>query len=134
MTEEQPVVLIADDSITNLHVLNNILRPHYHVKATRSGLRAVEIAVRDQPKAVLLDVMMPDLDGPDVCRRIKSQPGLEHTPVLFVTGSADDKVTTLCRAAGGAVALTKPVDPKRLLAAVADLIATAAVADSTPGG
>jgi putative two-component system response regulator len=130
MAQEQPVVLIADDSITNLHVLNNILRPHYRVKATRSGLRAVEIALRDQPSAVLLDVMMPDLDGPEVCRRIKAEPDLEGTPVVFVTGSADATATADCHAAGGVAVLTKPVDPKLLLATVASLIAARSDADA----
>jgi putative two-component system response regulator len=118
VTAEQPIVLIADDSITNLHVLNNILRPHYRVKATRSGLRAVEIAARDKPHAILLDVMMPDLDGPEVCRRIKSDPDLAHIPVLFVTGSADAAAVEACMAAGGAGLLTKPVEARELLETV----------------
>jgi CheY-like chemotaxis protein len=120
MTEQQQTVLIADDSITNLHVLNNILRPHYRVKATRSGLQAVEIALRVKPDAVLLDMLMPDLDGPDVCRRIKAQPGLADVPVLFITGSEGEEALALCRAAGGIGVLTKPVDEDKLLAAVAD--------------
>lgn len=122
MTGEQPTVLIADDSITNLHVLNNILRSHYRVKATRSGERAVEIAVRDHPDAVLLDIHMPDLDGTDVCRRIKAEPGLAQVPVIFVTGSADDASRALCAAAGGADILFKPVDPQTLLDTVATQI------------
>jgi putative two-component system response regulator len=116
---EQRIVLIADDSITNLHVLNSILRPHYQVKATRSGVRALEIAIRDRPHAVLLDVMMPDLDGPEVCRRIKAEPGLSHVPVLFVTGSADTDAAAACIAAGGAEILTKPVNADALLATLA---------------
>jgi putative two-component system response regulator len=119
VTAEQPILLIADDSITNLHVLNNILRPHYRVKATRSGLGAVEIAARDKPHAVLLDVMMPDLDGPEVCRRIKSDPTLAHIPVLFVTGSADAEAVEACMTAGGSGLLTKPVDAQELLETVA---------------
>jgi putative two-component system response regulator len=125
LTAEQQIVLIADDSITNLHVLNNILRPHYQVKATRSGQRAVEIAARDQPDAVVLDIMMPDLDGPEVCRRIKALPGLAQTPVLFVTGSADAEAAAVCTAAGGAALLSKPVDSERLLATIADRIQAA---------
>lgn len=115
MTGETQTVLIADDSITNLHVLNNILRRHYRVRATRSGQRAVEIATRDRPHAVLLDIMMPDLDGPDVCRRIKAEPELAQVPVIFITGIEDDAARALCAAAGGADLLTKPVDPETLL-------------------
>lgn len=115
MTGEPQTVLIADDSITNLHVLNNILRRHYRVRATRSGQRAVEIATRDRPHAVLLDIMMPDLDGPDVCRRIKAEPELAQVPVIFITGIEDDAARALCAAAGGADLLTKPVDPETLL-------------------
>jgi putative two-component system response regulator len=115
VTGEPQTVLIADDSITNLHVLNNILRRHYRVRATRSGQRAVEIATRDHPHAVLLDIMMPDLDGPDVCRRIKAEPELAQVPVIFITGSEDGASRALCAAAGGADLLTKPVDPQTLL-------------------
>ena len=115
MTGEPQTVLIADDSITNLHVLNNILRSHYRVRATRSGKRAVEIAARDHPHAVLLDIMMPDLDGPEVCRRIKAEPELAQVPVIFITGSEDDAARDLCAAAGGADLLTKPVNPQTLL-------------------
>jgi putative two-component system response regulator len=115
VTGEPQTVLIADDSITNLHVLNNILRRHYRVRATRSGQRAVEIATRDRPHAVLLDIMMPDLDGPDVCRRIKAEPELAQVPVIFITGIEDDAARALCAAAGGADLLTKPVDPETLL-------------------
>ncbi len=126
MTTGQHIVLIADDSVTNLHVLNNILRPHYRVKATRSGVQAVAIAERDHPDVVLLDIMMPDLDGPEVCRRIKALPGLARTPVLFVTGSADAETAAACAAAGGAGVLRKPVDRDELLATVADRIRAAA--------
>lgn len=115
VTREPQTVLIADDSVTNLHVLNNILRRHYRVRATRSGERAVEIAIRDHPHAVLLDIMMPDLDGPDACRRIKAQPELARVPVIFITGREDDAARDLCAAAGGADVLTKPVNPQTLL-------------------
>lgn len=128
MTAEQRTVLIADDSVTNLHVLNNILRPHYRVKATRSGLRAVEIAAREHPHAVLLDVMMPDLDGPEVCRRIRALPGAEQLPVLFITGSTDAERAADCIAAGGVAVLTKPVDAHQLLAALAEHLADAGTA------
>ena len=124
---EPQTVLIADDSVTNLHVLNNILRPHYRVKATRSGLQAVEIAARDQPDAVLLDILMPDLDGPEVCRRIKALPRLARTPVLFITGSADAEITAACAAAGGVCVLRKPVDGEHLLSMVAKHIRSAAI-------
>jgi CheY-like chemotaxis protein len=129
VTAEQQIVLIADDSVTNLHVLNDILRPHYRVKATRSGVRAVEIAARDRPHAVLLDVMMPDLDGPEACRRIKMQPGLAHVPVLFITGSTGAEAADACAAAGGAGMLTKPVDAQELLDTVAEHIRAAGSSD-----
>ncbi len=123
MGDAKKVVLIADDSITNLHVLNQILSPHYRIKATRSGLRAVDIALRDRPDAVLLDLMMPDLDGTEACRRIKAAPGGADLPVLFITGSAGDQAVASCSDAGGARLLTKPIDRDELLAAVSGVIA-----------
>jgi CheY-like chemotaxis protein len=122
---EQKTVLIVDDSVTNLHVLNQILKPHYRVKATRSGVKAVDIATRDRPDAVVLDLMMPDLDGMEVCRRIKAVPELERIPVFFVTGSVEQAAHAECKDAGAAGVLTKPVDGRALIAALTEGISTA---------
>lgn len=118
-------LLIADDSTTSLLVHSQILSPHYRVQSTHSGLQAVEIAMRDRPHAVVLDLMMPDLDGAEVCRRIKAVAELENTPVLFVTARTDEEAIASCKAAGAVAVLTKPVGQDELLAAVAAAIASA---------
>jgi putative two-component system response regulator len=117
-----PVVLIVDDSATNLHVLNRILGARYQVKVARSGLKALDIAVRVRPSLILLDVQMPDMDGIEVCRRLKQDSATAAIPVAFVSGDGGARDLAACRAAGGSDFFIKPVDPEDLLARAARLI------------
>lgn len=122
MNTAPPVVLIVDDSATNLHVLNRILRPHYRIKAARSGPKALAIAARDCPDLILLDVQMPEMDGTEVCRRLKQDSATVAIPVLFVSGSEDGESRDACDAVGGSGFVTKPVESVDLLRRVAALI------------
>jgi putative two-component system response regulator len=114
----RPVVLIVDDSATNLHVLNQILKQRFRVKAARSGATALQIAARDRPEAILLDVVMPEMDGPTVCRRLKQDPDTARIPVLFVTGSVNRDADELCRETGAVEVLRKPIDARELVARI----------------
>jgi len=122
MTTAPPLVLIVDDSATNLHVLNRILSGHYRVKAARNGPKALEIAGRDRPDLILLDVQMPGMDGTEVCRRLRQDSTTTAIPVAFVSGSGEDDERAACDAAGGSDFFTKPVEPNDLLRRIAQLI------------
>lgn len=81
-----PFILIVDDTPTNIQVLAEGLREDYRVKVANSGAAALEvIAKQGQPDLILLDVMMPDMDGYEVCRQLKHDPETSSIPIIFVT-------------------------------------------------
>ena len=84
---KQPVILVVDDTPDNLLFINGILCDHYSVKVASSGEKALRIAQSDTPPdLILLDIMMPGVDGYDVCRRLKSEAITATIPVIFLTG------------------------------------------------
>jgi diguanylate cyclase (GGDEF)-like protein len=91
MSQATPAsILIVDDVPTNIQVLAEALRKQYRVKVATNGLEALAVArARPQPDLVLLDVMMPVMDGFEVCRRLKADPATRHIPVIFVTAKDD---------------------------------------------
>ena len=112
-------ILIVDDTPANLRLLAQLLTEHgYKVRAVLNGQRAIEAAQAQVPDLILLDVMMPDLDGYAVCQRLKSLPLTREVPVIFISAldEADDKVKAFT--AGGVDYVTKPFEPREILARV----------------
>jgi two-component system, sensor histidine kinase and response regulator len=112
-------ILIVDDTPANLRLLAQLLTEHgYKVRAVLNGQRAIEAAQAQVPDLILLDVMMPDFDGYAVCQRLKSLPATSDVPVIFISalGEADDKIKAFT--AGGVDYLTKPFEPREILARV----------------
>lgn len=111
-----PVVLIVDDSAENLRLAARFLESlgGYRPILVRNPERAVEVAVRRQPEAVLMDIMMPGLDGYEVCRRLKAVPALADVPVVFVTAKEDEASIGKAFAAGGVDYVVKPLDRRAL--------------------
>jgi cyclic di-GMP phosphodiesterase len=104
-----PSVLVVDDAPENLHVLVRILTGQgYNPRAVRSGKLALQAAESDPPDLILLDVMMPDMDGLEVCRRIKANDSLKDIPIIFLSAldEMEDKVRAF--AAGAVDYVTKP--------------------------
>lgn len=125
MTDETPkkTILIVDDAPANIDLLKGLLREDYRIKAATSGEKALAIAAKaPPPDLILLDVMMPDMDGYETCRRLKADPATAAIPVLFVTGRADASERALGLAAGACEYVLKPIDPDRLLARVNGLL------------
>jgi len=122
MTTPSPskaTILIVDDMPHNLAVLGDLLVPQYRVRAANSGVRALEIAVvAPQPDLILLDMMMPDMDGITVLAKLRANPATAGIPVIFVTSmdSIEDEEKGL--ALGAADYITKPVRPAIVLARV----------------
>ncbi len=120
MGDERKTVLVVDDAPENIRVLSTILGPHYRVKAATSGEKALALCGADPlPDLVLLDVVMPGIDGFEVCRRLKSSTRTERLPVIFVTGITDEAEKTRGRSLGAVDFIVKPVDPAVVLACVA---------------
>lgn len=115
-------VLIVDDIPTNVRLLEaRLTAEYYDVVSASSGPQALEIMEQSDVDIVLLDVMMPDMDGFEVCRRIKANPRTQHVPVIMITAldQPSDRVNGL--EAGADDFLTKPVDDVQLLARVKSL-------------
>jgi sigma-B regulation protein RsbU (phosphoserine phosphatase) len=114
-------ILVVDDSPVNLQVLVRTLNGSGHrILAAKNGRAALEIARRARPDLMLLDVMMPELDGFEVCRAIKSSPETEDTLVIFLSalGEVADKVSGL--ELGAVDYITKPIQAEEVLARVAN--------------
>lgn len=112
-------ILIVDDEPINLAILNKMLTDDYKVRAANSGKRALQIVVTDpRPDLILLDIMMPEMDGYEVLRQLKKNPVTENIPVIFFTAmnANDDEETGL--AIGAVDYITKPLRPGILLARV----------------
>jgi class 3 adenylate cyclase len=121
VTTQKPTVLVVDDQPPNVRLLEAILAPRgYDVRAAGSGEEALRLIAEDDIDLVLLDIVMPGLDGYEVCRRIREQVDTAYLPVVMVTASGDEqKVKAL--EAGADDFLAKPVNQSELLARVASL-------------
>ena len=125
----RPHILVVDDEPSSIEVLAESLQAHYDVSAARNGEEAVAICDRLRPDLVLLDIVMPGLDGYEVCRRLKSSPDTSAIPVIFVTArySVGDQVKGL--EAGAIDFITKPAHELIVLARVKAHVALKRQAD-----
>ena len=87
---ENERILIVDDTIKNLQVLGTILeREGYQINVAQNGTTALALAPKVKPDLILLDVMMPDLDGFEVCQRLKADPSVSNIPIIFLTARTE---------------------------------------------
>lgn len=122
-------LLVVDDVPGNLLLLSELLRPHYQLRVASGGEKALQIARRSPPDLILLDVMMPDMDGYEVCRQLQAHPLTCDIPVVFLTAKnqAEDQRQGL--ELGGVDYLHKPFEPAVLLARVQSHLRLKARAD-----
>ncbi len=111
-------VLVVDDTPVNLTLMAQVLNKHYRVQVASTGAKALEIAGRSQPDLIVLDVMMPGLDGHAVCRQLKADASTRHVPVIFLTALNRPEDESAAFDAGGADFVSKPFNPATLLARV----------------
>ena len=109
MTENN-IVMVVDDQPVNLKMLHDALHKQYTVLAASSGERALYQLEHSRPDIVLLDVMMPGLDGFETCQRIHAIPGLEELPIIFMTALTEVKDKVKGFESGGVDYLTKPLE------------------------
>ncbi|MFO1298488.1 MAG: two-component system response regulator [Rubrivivax sp.] len=110
-TDTRPTLLVVDDTPANLNLMAGLLNREYRVKLALSGPRALELAQRDPPDLVLLDVMMPEMDGYEVCRRLKQDERTRHVPVIFITAMNQPDAETRGFDVGAADFIHKPISP-----------------------
>ena len=108
---EPQSVLVVDDVPENIELLSETLRS-YRIRAAASGERALKIAFSDTPPdLILLDIMMPGMDGHAVCARLKAEPATRNIPVIFITARGDIEDETRCLELGGVDFIAKPINP-----------------------
>jgi DNA-binding NarL/FixJ family response regulator len=128
MTRSGPdaVVMIVDDVPANLAMLHDALEQGgYTVRVATSGERALESAKLEPPDLILLDALMPGLDGFETCLRLKRELGTRHIPVVFMTGLTDTDHVVRGFQCGGVDYVTKPIRPQEVLARIAAHLANA---------
>ena len=109
---EKSTILVVDDTPENIDVLNGILKPEYQIKVALNGEKALKVAQSDpQPDLILLDIMMPDIDGYEVCQRLKSDPKTAKIPIIFVSAMTEVTDETKGFSLGAVDYITKPVSP-----------------------
>ncbi|WP_421847873.1 HD domain-containing phosphohydrolase [Marinomonas sp.] len=109
---EKPIVLIVDDTPENIDVLVASLSDEYIIKVALNGIKALDLAASaPRPDLILLDVMMPNLDGYDVCYRLKNNPTTANIPVIFVTAKHDIRDEERGFAMGAIDYIVKPISP-----------------------
>lgn len=109
--QDVPLIQVVDDQTTVVRILANMLQPEYKVCVATSGKMALTVANEQLPDLILLDMMMPDLSGIEVCKSLKQNPATQKIPVIFVT-SMDDKHNEEAGLKAGAVDyINKPPSP-----------------------
>lgn len=112
-------ILVVDDTPANLEILGELLRPEYHVSLALNGYDAIRLASSDAPPdLVLLDIMMPDIDGYQVCEALKANKETRRIPIIFVTAIAEIESEEKGLALGAVDYITKPFTPSVVLARV----------------
>jgi putative two-component system response regulator len=118
-TFEKNTVLVVDDTPENLTVLGELLQPRFRVRVANSGRRALQVANSEpRPDLILLDVMMPEMDGYAVIRELRTNPGTRDIPVIFVTAMDADSDEEYGLSLGAVDYIAKPIRPAIVLARV----------------
>jgi diguanylate cyclase (GGDEF)-like protein len=107
----KPTLLLVDDKPSNLRTLTSLLQGPYALRVTNNGSDALTLALEQPIDLVLLDVEMPEMDGHEVCRRLKADPRTQHIPIIFVTSRSDESDELAGLALGAVDYITKPYNP-----------------------
>lgn len=117
-SSDSPRILIVDDEPANLKVLQTVLAGQYQLAFAKSGPAALARVQQELPNLILLDVMMPEMSGIEVCKALKTDPQTRHIPVIFVTAMSDQNDEYNGFEVGGVDYITKPITPSLVRARV----------------
>jgi putative two-component system response regulator len=116
---QKQTVLVVDDAPENISLITSLLKELYKVKIATSGKKALQIAFSaEPPDLILLDIMMPEMDGYEVCEHLKSDPQTLNIPVIFLTAKSDVDDEMKGLEMGAVDYITKPISPPIVLARV----------------
>lgn len=108
---ETSLILIVDDNLINIEILNAVLEDEYDIIFATTGRQALDLAKKYQPDLILLDVIMPGMDGYDVCEYLKIDKKTANIPVIFITGLSDMEAEIKGLQVGAIDYVTKPINP-----------------------
>lgn len=114
---ENKTILLVDDTVENLDILAELLKAYDIIDAT-NGKDALEVILKEKVDLILLDIMMPDMNGYEVCKKIKENTLTKDIPIIFITAKIDEDSIEKAYDMGGSDYITKPFKPKELLARV----------------
>ncbi|HAF44779.1 MAG: hypothetical protein A2100_00325 [Sideroxydans sp. GWF2_59_14] len=124
----RPTVLVVDDDEVQRVIIDNLLTAHdYNLLFARDGLEALNVLRNKHPDLILMDMMMPNMNGLETMRRLKVMPGLAKTPVIMITGKSEGDVVVDCMKAGAVDFVVKPFDPATLVDKIAQALKAAAL-------
>lgn len=120
---DKPKILVVDDVPENIHTLKNLLKENYNIVATTQGKKAIELVQKDLSiDLIILDIIMPDMDGYEVCKILKTNEQTKNIPIIFVTSLNDLENEEKGIEIGGEDYIHKPVNPTLILKKVATQI------------
>ena len=123
MTNENLKILIVDDEPDILEFLSyNLRKESYQVITASNGLKAIELAKKENPDLILLDIMMPKMDGIETCRLLRSLPEFNNTIIVFLTAREEDFTQIAALEAGGDDFITKPIRPRVFMSRISALL------------
>jgi len=122
MPEQTPTILVVDDAPANIDVVKSILSDTYLIQAAVNGNVALKIAEKRKPDLILLDIMMPGMDGFEVCKALKADARTADIPVIFVTGKDQESDESKGLSLGAIGYITKPVNSSELKEKIADAL------------
>lgn len=111
ISNAQKTVLVVDDEPVNLSILNNTLKADYRLLFAKSGAEALRLAANENPDLILLDIMMPEMTGKEVCTELKSNSATQNIPVIFVTALSDEDDEEEGLSLGAVDYIAKPISP-----------------------
>jgi len=128
---EKAMILIVDDTPENLTLMNNLLKDDYKVKVANGGEKALKIVASDSPPdLILLDIMMPGMDGYEVCRQLKCDPSTSDIPVIFLAGRSEMEDEKKGLRLGAVDYIIKPFNPHIVLARITNHLALKTMAEA----
>ena len=116
---EKPLIMIVDDNPQNIKILGNVLDENgYDTAVFLNGKSAIEFAKTEDPDLILLDIMMPDMDGYEVCEKLKKDMGTQTIPIIFITAKTETDDIVKAFDLGAVDYITKPFNSRELIARV----------------
>ena len=133
MSNSNVKILLVDDEPDILEIISyNLSAQGYNVSTANNGLQAIKKARKEQPHLIILDVMMPEMDGIEACEHIRKIPELQHTLITFLTARGEDYSQVAGFEAGADDYITKPIKPKVLVSKIKSLLRRLNTAPESP--